>query len=935
VEKAPLAVDAAEVATTAGLSVHNEVIHAVAHYGHYIASGAGSLVALAQLGKNVWDTYTLPDKIKLLKKQISDIDVKLGKPSTAPDDPPPPPAGGEALVLPPLPPGPPPLPAPAPMLAPAPKPAPPPPPAPVPATAAPAPTSAPDAAAPAPAPPKPAAAPPPPPAPEAAPAPAAPAPAASAAPAPAAPTAAVPAAPASAAAPAAPASAAAPASPAAVPAAPPAPAAAQAPAAPTAAAAAPAPTAAVPAAPPAPAQADPAAPAVSKHAAGDAPAGWQANVVGKVPSEQIAPDDPGHTYHLLNDGTAIATTKPVTLRDMVTANVNAALGKKDPPANYDTLKGLAESMNPANVAAWSADGMICLKILKGPFEANWFKAKDCLLMDKWPGGIKKPDHSLGTQLMDGLVKMRTDVCAIVQKIAEGKIQAEVKKESQGPAGPGLGDAAVQGKLAQEAETNNDKTPLPDGKEKPGAQVEFKAPVGNQKRTSDIDTATGGMNTELAVALYNQLFRQYVAVPFEPGTMFDYNVYAMDWLHRLAFNKQQAPITKGPEKDQGKNQEVVAEIKPGNEHQIGDAADRKERDLSLEKASLLHIRRFMRSKAEWTKYSKDRLDKTPEVEKPELKKLLESVDLQFEQFSEQIKDRVAEIRGAIDAASNAHQSAWGKHNAHFQDSAVTTSASNRIYEERLREIKALRVQYQLAEAEALPEAEKKAKLVKIGKAVAKALSEALFFANEVYASEGATLHAVVGMQMAGKKNKEQENTDVKVQVPLTNEQWMQAFNENVGDSLKDFGHFGDNPPFAVYRAGKYMDRMCKAATQLTPKAATHPAYTTLSEVAAKSVRVKESAKGDDPSAAANVFKNWDEAKMEALRNDVLRFSTQVPTWAREEQRASPAPAEKAAEKPADAAPKQSAAANPDIQVAAAATDTVKRVEEQIENDPDPK
>ena len=675
---------------------------------------------------------------------------------------------------------------------------------------------------------------------------------------------------------------------------------------------------------------------MSKHAAADAPANWQARVVDKLPSEQVAPDDPGHMYHLLDDGTTVATTKPVTLSDLVGARLKSILGIKEPPSNYDTLKGLAESMTSTNVAKWSKDGPTCLKILKGPFESNWFKAKDCLLMDKWPGGIKKPDHNLGTALMDGLVKMRTDVCAVVQQLAETQIQAEVKKASEGGAGPQLNDAAVQGKLAQEAETNNKKSIGDDGKEKPGAQVEFKAPVGNQKRTSDIDTATGGMNTELAVALYNRLFREWVQVPFDPGTMFDYNVYAMDWLHGIGKGivKDKAPIKDGEKK--GELQEVVTAIKPGTEHQTGDAADRKERDLSLEKASLLHIRRFMRSKEEWAAYSKARIDKTPEPEKTELRKLLASVDLQFDQFDGQIKERVAEMRGAIDKASNAHQSAWGKHNAHFQDAAVTTSASNAIYEERLREIKALRAQYQLAEAEQLPEAEKKAKLVRLGKAVTKALSEALYFANEVYASEGATLHAVVGMQMAGKKNKEQEATGIKVTVPLTNEQWMQAFNENVGDSLKDFGHFEDNPPFAVYRAGKYMDRMCKAATQLTPRAATHPAYTTLSEVAAKSVRVKESAKGDDPSAAANVFKNWDAKKMEDLRNDVLRFSTAIPTWARDEQRAAPAPADKAAEKPADAAPaKQPAVANPEIQVAAAATETVKSAEEQIENAPDPK
>ena len=48
----------------------------------------------------------------------------------------------------------------------------------------------------------------------------------------------------------------------------------------------------------------------SRHAAGPAPAGWQAQVIQAVPSEQVTKDDPGHTYHLLKDGSASRRPSP-------------------------------------------------------------------------------------------------------------------------------------------------------------------------------------------------------------------------------------------------------------------------------------------------------------------------------------------------------------------------------------------------------------------------------------------------------------------------------------------------------------------------------------------------------------------------------------------------------------------------------------------------
>ena len=61
--------------------------------------------------------------------------------------------------------------------------------------------------------------------------------------------------------------------------------------------------------------------ATSRHAAGDAPAGWESHVVDRIPASEVAADDPGHTYHLLDDGRAVATSTPRLLPQTIAAQV--------------------------------------------------------------------------------------------------------------------------------------------------------------------------------------------------------------------------------------------------------------------------------------------------------------------------------------------------------------------------------------------------------------------------------------------------------------------------------------------------------------------------------------------------------------------------------------------------------------------------------------
>jgi len=133
---------------------------------------------------------------------------------------------------------------------------------------------------------------------------------------------------------------------------------------------------------------------------------------------------------------------------------------------------------------------------------------------------------------------------------------------------------------------------------------------------------------------------------------------------------------------------------------------------------------------------------------------------------------------------------------------------------------------------------------------KLLTEALYFANEVYASEGAVLHATQGIQ-TGKK---WQKANVKFVVHLTPEQYMQSYHENMGDALHSLNHYEAlNKPYAVFRAGKYIERMLVAGEALPGMKdllRKHAKYKKLKPLADRAAQVKSSADGDDPLIIAS-------------------------------------------------------------------------------------
>jgi hypothetical protein len=174
---------------------------------------------------------------------------------------------------------------------------------------------------------------------------------------------------------------------------------------------------------------------------------------------------------------------------------------------------------------------------------------------------------------------------------------------------------------------------------------------------------------------------------------------------------------------------------------------------------------------------------------------------------------------------------------------------------------------------------------LGVLLADKIAEALTYANEVYSTEGAVQHTVL-KQGAAKKleklQKEKGQTQLTgVDYNLKPELYLQAVNENVGDSLHSITHYSDVPRYAVYRAGKYLARLCDATSLLLgAKKSDIPTYAPLLDIGTQSVRVKKITKGDiegDPKFVDDdpFFKKYTDGDLATVRKQIIEYGAMVP------------------------------------------------------------
>lgn len=534
------------------------------------------------------------------------------------------------------------------------------------------------------------------------------------------------------------------------------------------------------------------------------------------------------------------------------------------PTNLtDLARGLSLGRDIWGV--WMEDDEIMMNILKGPFEANWFKARGCLTMGQWPDTIpkdKKPPHQNSIQFMNGMVETRWRVWKTFTDLALAKMKQEVQEAATKPQ-----MNAVKDKLAKQ------------GKDQGSADLaKTLDPVGSMAVTSDVDLSLGGSNTEIAVGLINREFRKHFSVPYDPGTVFDINVYASDWIHG----------------DDGRGIQTGSTVTFTPNSEVDGMSDegRTERDDKMEVWSLVKIRRNM-SVDEWESYCKQQIDTFSPADaagRSKMKNKLDSANLEYTIFRKKVEDKMAAMDAQLKSEEARLVFTGGKQSAfdsEFQDAARETRASNAIYAEMLLEVKEMRMR--LTELQVDKIANRKA-IDTLGKALSSKIAEALTYANEVYASEGAVQHTVLDQGASKRLDKLKKGGRVdltEVKYNLRKELFLQSVNENVGDALHSLHAYHHMPHYAVYRAGKYLSRLVDAAGKLLQRPdveAGIPFYEEIKLVGKTAMDIKstkviyggQELEGDPNVVAKNgFFKGFDAPKATALTPKVIAFGAAVP------------------------------------------------------------
>ena len=522
---------------------------------------------------------------------------------------------------------------------------------------------------------------------------------------------------------------------------------------------------------------------------------------------------------------------------------------------YDgTLPGLATAVSQIYIQEGLLNDNVLLDILKEPLESNWFKAKEVLTTDSWPGvpedSIPHHEHSIG--LMQTMVNMRGRVW---QKFANQVVNEKIKP------------ALLKKKAANEklADLNIE-----------GENFGLKDSVGSESVTSDIDLSAKGENTELGVAIINEEFRKVYGQ--EPGAFFDINVYSSDWM----FGGDQV------------DSEVEGEyrVKPKEEKNLSEKGAKIKNDQN-EVWSMVKIRRNMEP-SDWVTYKNALLSDLPEKENVEMQRKFMDVELEYNTFKLTVEQEVANAKLAANEEMNKaneqrkekqKKSAFEENGKdHHGDAALEMQVSNRQYEKIIEQVKILRLEIAKLEAAGTQGDEVETLILNMHNQISRGLT----YANEVYATQGAVLHTVYGNQGAKKKLAElkkdgkknlagQDITSVKYQ--LSKEMYLQAMNENVGDTLHSLHHFENDPQYAVYRAGKYIDRLCDAAVELIgkPEALKISVFGRLLEIGANSVKEKSGPAGQDPMAThdkSSFFFKYTKSELSTVKAMAMALGSQA-------------------------------------------------------------
>lgn len=626
--------------------------------------------------------------------------------------------------------------------------------------------------------------------------------------------------------------------------------------------------------------------------------------------------------------------------DEVVALAPGEAGPEAPAAVPRTMMGLLRLTDPevAELVKRTdpADGVV--DVLRGAFECDWFKAKSCLVFDKWPAGRPTFSHASSLKLMTALTVLRGKVHARATERTKETIDAHIRARADqlgassplraalnaeadlaplpapAPKPPAPGPADLPGAV------NQPPAPAPAPAVTPNRHVDYKGSVGADTVTSDVDVSTGGLNSEIAVRAYNEAFREIMDTTFDPGTVFDLNVYAMDFIHGRTDSADLRSFT----------------VKTENPEQVGaEAAASRDREQDI--WALVHVARYLPLDADWDAFVADTVrgitDPTKVADQTDR---LRVARRRAKAFEDRLLSMMEHLEAELELDEDQlEDSSWDDHaNLHHLQGALRMRAANKIYEDKLLQVKELRASIAAVRTSHPVDV---ARLQGLIARLDGELSMAQLYANEVYGTGGGTVHAVMGMQVKKKLATERGHA---VDAVIPKQQWYQTFTDNLGDVLKDYEHYGrahrtigesdeaegeeghdahgpEHEPdywYAAFKMGKYADRMVDAIPHLSDGGPddlisvldkidlqTDANVVLLTELARQHVAEKNGPSKDDPMKLKDhpYFKAMDAAALAKLRRAALDLGALVRKMVATTQKPTDLP--DAAPAPAAAAP----------------------------------
>lgn len=336
-------------------------------------------------------------------------------------------------------------------------------------------------------------------------------------------------------------------------------------------------------------------------------------------------------------------------------------------------------------------------------------------------------------------------------------------------------------------------------------------AGSTALSSDIDVNLKGTRTEMAVAAFNTAFKNPKTLKnqvwdYEPGVVYDVNVYAIDFMHKYGAVDQNGKRVTMKEGARG----------PGDAGGIRDpmvaAADRLD-----QLATAMFKNRLYMSQTEFDEYHKQAVRGLGTAEKATMDDAFAMAEERFTGYLNEMVAQMGEnVKVSVDkAASGVKQlqqraaasvpAKWGS-DAHVvaakREDAIM-GAANRIYERKLQEIAAKRATLaglldQLKDAQA--DRAKVERSIDVTLAdIRSAVADAAKYANEPSMTDATIHHGVVGIQGG-------------LEIDQQKHEGLDALNEHLADIHKEAARYKDFGE-GSYKAGKYMMRLADSARNM--------------------------------------------------------------------------------------------------------------------------